>query len=172
MTMNTATKNPISSEEISRVVSVARETVRLDLLADIDTTIDTLTRSARIFTKICIDFSELADYVSSSPVRSGVYIDPADENISLYEEAENVLKLYLPRMISKRAAIDRDPQLTPEHRESLHDAYDEATEAAALLHEAILMARNAIIGHDLDAEPREKLPIFDTVEALIADLHK
>jgi hypothetical protein len=165
-------KNLISFDKVSRVVNMVRETVHLGLLSDIDTTIDDLAKEARFFNEIRADFSKLETWVSSSSVQPGVYIDPADENISLYEKAESVLKNYLPRMISKRAAIDRDPQLTPEHRESLHDAYDEVTEAVALLHEAIKAARRAIIGHDLDAEPREELPVFDTVEALIADLHK
>jgi hypothetical protein len=170
--MNTAAKNPISPEEVSRVMRVARETVRLDLLADIDTTIDTLAVLSRNFRKIQADFSEFEAHLASDPVQPGVYIDPDFQNISCYEEAESALKAFLPRMVAKRAAIDRDTLLTQEHRESLHDAYEEATEAAALLHEAILTARQAIIGHDLAAEPWEELPVFDTVEALIADLHK
>jgi hypothetical protein len=105
-------------------------------------------------------------------VQPGVYIDPDFQNISRYEEAETALKAFLPRMLAKRAAIDRDMYLMREHRESLHDAYEEAMTAAATLHEEIQAVRHTIIGHDLEAEPREGLPGFDTVEALIKDLAK
>jgi hypothetical protein len=170
--MNTATKNPISSEEISRVVRLARETIRLDLLADIEATIDALTALSRNFREMHAELSALEARFASSPVHLGVYLGPDFQKVSCYEEAETTLKACLPCMIVRRASIDRDKRLTQEHQESLHDAYEDALTAVAELHEEIQAVRRVIIGHDLAAEPREDMPVFDTVEALIADLRK
>jgi hypothetical protein len=54
--MTTAAKTPISSEKISRIVMLARETTHLDVLADIETTIDKLTALSRNFRKNRSDF--------------------------------------------------------------------------------------------------------------------
>jgi hypothetical protein len=149
---------------------MARETTRLDLLADINATVDALAMRAHVFREAASAFSVVESGVSASPVESGDYIDPDFQIISAFEDAESILKAYLPRMMAKRASIDRDGHLTPEHRDALHDAHDEVMTYAALLHEGIQAARAAIIGHDLAAEPRDTLPVLNTVEALIADL--
>jgi hypothetical protein len=157
--------------DLFRATRLAQETTRLDLLADIDATIDVLTERVRSFREIASVFSELEVYIAALPVTKGNYVDPEYRALSVFEAAETALKDYISEMTVKRIGIDRDAQLAPDHRESLHDAYEEAITTAALFYEAVQAARGAIIRHDLAAEPRDELPVFDTVEALIADLH-
>jgi hypothetical protein len=171
------TKNALFSEHcaaesaLSRATHAAQETTRLDLLSDIDATIDALAVRARDFREKSEFFSELESDVSSGNITPGRYIDPDFVLVASLESAEDALKAYLPRMTAKRASIDRDSRLSTEHREALHNAYDEAVTEAALLHEAMQAARHAIIGHDMKAEPRAQLQTFGSVEELIANLH-
>jgi hypothetical protein len=154
----------------SRAVRMAQETTRLDLLEDIDATVDDLVARAHRFHDMTAVFVEFAAGVCALSVESGVYVDSDFRITTMLEEAESVLKAYLPRMTIKRAAIDQDTRLSADHRESLHDAYEEAMTKAAFLHDAIQSARAAIIRHDMAAEPRDSLPVFDSVESLVADL--
>jgi hypothetical protein len=155
------------SADISRATHLARGTTRLDLLADIDATVDRLSVRARELRDMVTFFSRLESEISAAQVVRGRCIDPDFLLISMLERLESDLEAYIPRMTVKRASINRDERLSDAHRESLHDIYEEVTTEAALLHEAVQLARAAIITYDLAAEPKESLPAFDSCVELI-----
>ncbi|MDR2165225.1 MAG: hypothetical protein LBO79_06285 [Zoogloeaceae bacterium] len=160
------------SADISRAARLATETTRLDLLADIDATVDRLSARARELRDMAVFFSRLESEISAAQVVKGHCIDPDFILTSTLERLESDLEAYLPRMMVKRTSIDKDTRLSDAHCESLHDIYDEVMEEAALLHEAIQLARAAIITYDLAAEPKESLPAFDSCVELIDALRE
>ncbi|MDR1935838.1 MAG: hypothetical protein LBS49_09740 [Candidatus Accumulibacter sp.] len=165
------TSNRAQAHEIGRAAALARETVRFDLLADIDKTVDFLALRSSKFLDSAAAYGEVKEYIDARPVVQDDYLDPDDEIIGLLLAAEDVLKNYIPRMTLKRGSIDRNTRLTGDHRESLHQAYEELLFNAAVLLESIQTVRAAIIGHDLEAEPRD-VPEFDTAGELIAELRR
>jgi hypothetical protein len=168
--MDTHTHTLPFSADISRATRLARETTRLDLLADIDATVDMLAERSRGFRKASSVFSEIEAFANNSEIVNDQYLDPDDKALSAFRDVEESLKAYIPYMVRKRVSIDRDRGLSDEHRESLHDAYDDVLVNASLMLDAVFSARQAIIRHDLAAEPKENLPVFNTLEELIADL--
>jgi hypothetical protein len=159
-----------SSSAVARTARLAQEMTRLDLLADINATVDGLMLRAREFQAMATSFAEFETTVPAFGTEPGVYIDPDFQWTGALEKAESELEAYFPRMTVNRASIDEDLRLSADHRESLHDAYEEVMKEAAFLHKAIQSARAAIIAHDLAVEPKERLPVFDTVASLVADL--
>lgn len=153
-------------------MKLAEETASLDLLRDIDRTVDKLMEDVRYFDKTTRQLHEIEEVVKASPVRKGVFLDPEDRAIHALERAEEILKSSLPKIIRERASIDRDKSLTHEHRDSLHAAYEEWMLAATAHLEIIQKVRGVIIRHDMDAEDREKLQRFENAEDLIADLRQ
>ena len=157
----------------ARITAIARstETVSLDLLRAVDCTVDALGGLVKIldgFADLCMGIGIEAN---QAEVVEGEYLDDDDLAISALGRTVDVLKDALAVLVRKRAAIDADPNLCDHHCEALHDAYGSAEVSVAELIEAAQSARAAIISHDLKAEPRGGPEVFDTVNALIANLH-
>ncbi|MDR1367244.1 MAG: hypothetical protein LBJ76_00810 [Candidatus Accumulibacter sp.] len=161
-----------SSGKFAHATELAWATTRLDLLADIDATVDALAQRAADFSDFSRVLSHLTTEISNLSVVAGEYLDPDAQKIDVFRKAESALESYLPRMLAKRASIDLDDRLSAEHRESLHDAYEEAITNAALLHEDLMAVRLATLKHDLNAEPTDDLPVFSTIDALLSDLRR
>jgi hypothetical protein len=166
--METHTNYPFAAAD--RAMRLARDMTRLDLLADIDATVDELAKRSSEFKKASFVFSEIEANTNCAEIIKGQYLDPEDKAIDVFREAEEYLKAYIPHMLRKRASIDMDAELSETHRESLHNAYDEVLVCASMTLESVSLARQAIIRHDLAAEPRDG-PAFNSMDELIADLH-
>jgi hypothetical protein len=158
------------AEKAFRVTEMVQETTRLDLLAGIESTVDAMTRRSRAFRKAIHALSDATEEVASCRVDNGDFIDPDFLLVSAIEASETRLKSFLMCMLVRRTSICKDTRLTPDHREFLCDAYDDVAETAALLHDALKTLRHAIGEHDSAAEDVDALPVFETTEALIADL--
>jgi len=159
-------------QSISRAVKLAQDVASLELLGRIGSTVDNLVADARDFNSATSLLHDIADEIKQAPVTKNDFLDQDDRATNVLVKAEENLKNYLPYMVLKRSAIDKDDNLSADHRKSLHDAYEEWMVAASFLLEAIEEVRSSIISHDLDAEVWENYPSFDNAEDAIAYLHE
>jgi len=159
-------------QSVSRAVELAQGVASLELLYKVDRTVDALVADARNFGAATCRLHDIAEEIKETPVTKGVFLDPDDCVTNILGKAGENLKNYLPYIILKHSAINKDDNLSTNHKESLHDAYEEWIVAASSLLEAFEQVRNSIISHDLDAEVWENYPCFDNAEDLIADLRR
>jgi len=157
---------------LSRAVELAQGTVSLDVLREIDRAVDMLADAVHRMNDETRQLLDIADNVKERPVVKGVFLDADDHAIDALAKAEVSLKERFSVIAVRHVAIDQDADLSSEHREDLHSAYEEWQAAATAKLQVMRVLRNAIIAHDLAAEDRDSRPRFDTVEELLADLHK
>ena len=154
-----------------RIAGIARSTeaVSIGLLSAIDGTVDAMNGIAQViagFSKILEDSRE---GIEAKEIVTSAYIDPDDVAIGVLLRTLEQLKDLLPVLIKKRASIDCDCRLLEHHCEALHDAYQKTMEEIVDLMDIVQGTRDAIISHDLKAEPRD-VEVFSAVDLLIADL--
>jgi len=148
-------------QDISRAIELAQETASLDLLRVIEHTIKTLAVDVHNFDEDVCQLHEIANKIKAEPVRKGVFLDPEDRASNILNSAEENLKNHIPMMVMKRSAIDRDDNLSTDHRESLHDGYDRWIVSAAYLLDALKLVRLCIIEHDEDAATASFIELVD-----------
>lgn len=155
-----------------RIAGIARSTeaASIGLLAAIDGTVDAMQGIAKVMSGFSTMLVSAVDEIEAKKVIEGEYIDADDTAIDAMERAAAQLKTFLTRLVLKRKAIDRDNRLKNHHCESLHDAYEQATNEVAELIESLQTTRSAIIAHDLKAEPRSTAEAYATTDDLIASL--
>lgn len=100
------------------------EGTSLYLLRAIEETVDALVSEERLARAQ----AELADLLTGRiralKASPGRFIDPDDAIINVFETAYQQLEGTLPRMLQKKASIDKDGNLNDGHCERLHDAYE------------------------------------------------
>jgi hypothetical protein len=132
----------------------AQEATNLVLLRDVETTVDSLCAGQAVFENFRNAFAECEGAVTKLEVITGVYLDGDDVAIDALNGVVARIEHIIPPLLSKKAAIDRDGALSSDHRERLHDAYEQFIDVLAQVIECAKAARDAIICHDLAAEPR------------------
>lgn len=161
----------LSNEKPFELESFARSTeASIDLLKAIDGTVESLLATSDLTLAQAKLTAAFALRVKKIPVQVGAYIDANDNAIDALERAENLLKSKLARIALKRSAIDKDDRLKGHHCEALHDAYESAMDAIAILIDEVQTLRDSIISHDLDAEPRDGIEEYATVAELVTSL--
>jgi len=100
-------------------------------------------------------------------VTNDVILDPDLSTEGALLETERAIAALHGRLIVKRAAALRFPELSSE--DGVGDAYDEAIAQVADLHNAIDRLRAALGEHDAEAEGAND-KAYKTPEALFADL--
>ena len=161
----------LSNEQPFELESFARSTeASIDLLKAIDGTVESLLATSDLTLAQAKLTAAFALRVKKIPVQVGAYIDANDNAIDALERAENLLKSKLARIALKRSAIDKDDRLKGHHCEALHDAYESAMDAIAILIDGVQTLRDSIISHDLDAEPRDGIEEYATVAELVTSL--
>ena len=153
---------------IARIAKSA-ETLSIDLLSEIDETVDFLHGSVQVMAGLSKIMRAESEKIAALPVTESSLIDPDDTAIDFLEQTVATLGNILPVIAGKRAAIVRSDALEIHHREALDDAYRATAEAVGDLIEAADDFRRAIIRHDLAAEPRDTETFF-SVGALISAL--
>lgn len=152
---------------ITRLVHTT-ESVSLDLLRDIDSTVENLGSLTKVVSGLAEMTRSITREVDAMAVEQGEYIDPDDNSIDGMQRSIDHYKDRLAAMVFKRKSIDADRRLSNHHCEALHDAYEAAEWAVSEIIDALAHAKAAIIRHDLAAEPRGES--FSTVEELIESL--
>lgn len=148
--------------------SVADYTARsLELLRAIEETIDSLgalAEQARVFAGL---FSKEAERIISATRPGDVILDPDLTVEDALLEAERAIAGLHERLLEKRAAAHRAPELSTD--DGVGEAYDEAIAQVADLHNAIDRLRAALGEHDAEAQGASG-NAYETPEALFADL--
>ena len=154
-----------------KVVGLMRsaESIGLDLLRDIDATVESLASMTKVVTGMAEMLHAVARQIDDMGLVEGEYVDPDDVAVDGLLRSVEQYKNRLVQMVLARKAVDRDGRLASHHCEALHDAYSAAELAVGEIIEALQQARASIIRHDLAAEPRGQA--FDSIEALIESLH-
>jgi hypothetical protein len=164
----TATALALTRGRVAHLAQSAE--VSLGLLRAIDGTIDALGYMEKVLEGLTgLTFDAIKD-VRSIDATEGVFLDPDDTVIDILERVETESKNMLALFVSKRVAIDKDSRLQEHHYEALHDGYGRVIDLLAELAGGVTDLRQAIIGHDLNAEPRGSAEVFKTVDALLASL--
>lgn len=156
----------------SSIIGVAQSTeaTSLGLLSAIDGTVDAMLGIAQVMAGFTKMLSSITRRLSERKVVENDYADPDDVALEAIGRSIDHLNTFLPRLVRKRATIDKDSRLKEHHCESLHDAYEQAMNEVAELIDALQCTKSAIIQHDLAAEPRGTADTFETVDRLIESL--
>jgi cystathionine beta-lyase/cystathionine gamma-synthase len=151
--------------------SASVEGTSLYLLRAINKTVDALHAQERLAEATAENCVVLSNRIAARETYEGRYLDSDDVIINGIETAYKSLEERLPSMVLQKSSIDADNNLTREHCDLLHSAYDLCIRAVAGLIEASKTLRAAVISHDLRAEPRNK-KIYDSADELVSDLHE
>lgn len=141
----------------------------LELLRRVDQTCDSLGIITRSVQPLCGPLHELARGLSEMEVIPGEYTDPDDLVINDLSVAIRGFEDYLPSLVRRRRAAERDAQLGEAQRDMLITSFDDAINVISDVIELGKELRSAIIRRDLAAEPRDG-QAFDTLAALLTDL--
>lgn len=132
------------------------EGTSLYLLKAVEQTVDSLSS----LSKVAAGFRDMSDIKASEikelgRPKEGFYLDPNDEVITALARCTSTIESELPKLLlSKKAAIDEDHELSADQCSLLHGAFDEALETVAAMIESVKDLRAVVIAHDLAAEPR------------------
>ena len=151
--------------------SASVEGTSLYLLRAINRTVEALHAQEKLADATAENCGVLSKRIAAREVYEGRYLDADDVIINGIETAYKSLEEKLPSMVLQKTSIDKDGNLTEDHCELLHSAYDLCICAVAGLIEASKTLRAAVISHDLRAEPRN-IKLFDSAEELVSDLHQ
>lgn len=155
--------------EVAGMFEVVQTYSTLDLLKTVDGVCDHLNHMVRLFRPVTARGFETAERVRAHQAQPGGFLDPDDVTIDQIEVAANAFKRMLPDCIAAKATIDSDPDLKPYMRERLHAAFEEAIEAISDIIFAAEAVRDAIVAHDMAADPLDG-PVYTNAEDLIAAL--
>lgn len=153
----------------SAKLASAAERTSLYVLRAIDETVESLSKLRRRLTPVTSSARDQEAKVRALKVHPEKYLDPEDQTIMSLERTYEALESSLAKYVLKRSCIDKDPELTSDHRALLHSSYEDALDAIAQLIEALKDLRAAIIAHDLAAEPRAR-QTFEDCTSLIESL--
>lgn len=165
--------NPKSNDDVLKeIFSFAENTqahVRIDILKDIDITIDELTKVADTFIELTTEcelkakaFRNLEGKVTSeSPA-----IDPSGEISDMMEESADGARRIITVYLRKRASIDLDSELYDHHKEDLHAVYENLLQSIAAFEESLSTLCDLLIGYELARESGDNQPIFTNSAAL------
>lgn len=155
MTMSIAMSSPDRiRESVSAFSETAQGLADLRLQNAVEKTVDNLVAYCKILHGHARTGRDLVDRIHAIPVEEGVYLDPEDQLIDTLETMIRRYEAHLVDTGSTREAIGRDFRLNESHCEMLHSAIDEFINTLSALNEVSRDMRNAIVDHDLAAEPR------------------
>lgn len=158
-------------EQLGVVARTAETTTSLVVLREIEQTVDSLTTIRNALSNVAALMHSKCIEVRQCDVEIGRYLDPEDTAIKLLKSAYQGLESHLSGLLVKKKAIDEDEVLNKDQQELLHDVYDDVLSACATTVEAAKDLRAAIIGHDLQAEPRNGSEYAST-DSLVDALHE
>lgn len=128
--------------------------VSLGLLKQIESTCDWLGRLARQIAPLGHHAFALCQSIAASRVVAGKLLDPDDKAIDAIRTAIDSMENMLSMLAHKESFIDQDASLNGDHREFLHASYYAAIRAFGDAIEGGKALVDAVITHDLAAEPR------------------
>lgn len=160
---------PSIQSSISAFSGAVGGNVDLQLLRDIEETVDVLLAAQRAFEGHLVMACDLEAKIRGLQVMPGALIDEPGTLEAGIREALAQSEALLVHLNKKKAAIDKDGRLPADHRGDLHDAYDQTIDALALLVDAVEGVLAALISHDLAAESRDGKEYSD-IRELHADL--
>lgn len=156
---------------ISALSNTAESMVDLRVLRDIEETVDELAKARNGFSGVMQLACDTEEKIRNRNIESGVFIDEDGRLEDGVRGAITQSEQLLVQLAGKKAAIDKDSRLRSHDREELHDAYNDAVDALALMIESLKDVLAALITHDLNAEPRDGKKYSDIGE-LLADLRR
>lgn len=141
-------------ESVSAFSETAQGVADLRLHGQVERTVDSLVAYCRFMHGHSRTGRELIERIKTTPVETASYLDPEDQLINALEEMIGRYEQHLDHMANKRETIDRDARLNASHCDMLHSAYEEYLTTLSALNEVVKDMRDAIVDHDLAAEPR------------------
>jgi hypothetical protein len=142
---------------------MAELAIDLELLRDIDTTIEVLNKKSRGLKPLIDAGSAIIDAIYSFESHITYEAPSLDDNGEIsntLEIAGDLTRRLISDYINKRATIDQDDAVPAEHKESLHDGYEEFLQTLVLLEQTISSLSDLLIGYELARESREANPVF------------
>lgn len=148
---------------------MAESAIDLELLRDIDTTIEVLNKKSRGLKPLIDAGSAIIDAIysfESQVTNEAPSLDDNGEISNTLEIAGDLTRRLISDYISKRATIDQDDAVPSEHKESLHDGYEEFLQTLVLLEQTISSLSDLLIGYELARESRDANPVFSDSTSL------
>lgn len=147
--------------------------IDLELLRDIDTTIEVLNKKSKGLRPLIDAGLAIIDAIYSCESHVSNLAPSLDENGEIsntLEIAGDLTRRLISDYINKRAAIDQDDAVTAEHKESLQDGYEQFLQTLASLEQIISSLSDLLIGYELARESREANPSFTDSASLHAHI--
>jgi hypothetical protein len=143
--------------------------IDLELLRDIDTTIEVLNKKSRGLKPLIDAGSVIIDALNSCESHvsnQAPSLDESGEISNTLEIAGDLTRRLISDYINKRATIDQDDAVPDEHKEFLHDGYEEFLQTLASLEQIISLLSDLLIGYELARESRDANPTFSDSTSL------
>lgn len=155
--------------DVSAFSEAAQGVADLHLHGEVEKTVDSLLAYRKFMHGHARTGRGIIERIRSGEVEEGGFMDPSDTLIDELEIMINRDEAHLSQMVAKKKSIDADDRLNASHCDMLHSAYDDYLGALACLIEVFREMREAIIDHDLAAEPRGK-KVYRDLKSLKAAL--
>ena len=140
----------VQVRQIANSIHEAANTASLDLLRDVEVTVDSLTAYQRIAEQLLDEVTDLEQTIKSCKPE-----DPIDQdniNAGNLGKSEDDIRVFIGIMEAKKRSALHDEKLKGELEDSVVAEYEHTINLTSRLHDATTELRWAILEHDADLE--------------------
>lgn len=138
----------------------------LEILRQVDVTVDNLAKNERYFSGVVRMCLPIIESVKECP--ADCLLDESEFCIGVLEKAESDLRSVYANMETRIAAAQADPELFGDHEESVVDQYRLTMRAVEELHDCFRDLRWAIMEHNASVEDSDYMGHGDVEDVITA----
>ena len=136
--------------QIANSIHEAANTASLDLLRDVEVTVDSLTAYQRIAEELLDEVTALGGTIKSC--KPATPIDQDKIHAGNLGKSEDIIRVFIGIMEDKKRSALRDKSLNGDLEDSVVTEYENTIALMSRLHDATTELRWAILEHDADLE--------------------